>query len=201
MFKCSARSRPSSFVFAFQHHRRPGPASLNLSAHSPFSSTGIPACAPSNTQQQTKILGAPRDGVLASCLLHPNSNATSATAISSVGAAQFSPGRKAWEKINAQTRHLSRRFSRDPLFLSAAQGPPNGGSKNDACAPDTRVLEAATRAPIQFAGAFRTAGVSPAPLTLPPYRWPPAGAFDFSLVPLASSALFASRWFSRGRLL
>ena len=48
---------------------------------------------------------------------------------------------------------------------------------------------------IQIAGAFRTAGVSPAPLTLPPYRWPPAGAFDFSLVPLASSALFASRGF------
>src|SRR5579862_3228766 len=113
-------------VFAFQQHRRPGPASLNLSAHSPFSSTGIPACAPSNTQQQTKMLGAPRDGVLASCLLHPNTNATSATAVSPVGApsasrlprrgaAQFSPGRKAWEKINAQTRHRSRRLSRDPL--------------------------------------------------------------------------------------
>jgi len=49
-----------------------------------------------------------------------------ATAISSVGApsasrllrrgaAQFSPGRKAWENINAQTRHRSRRLSRDPL--------------------------------------------------------------------------------------
>jgi hypothetical protein len=38
-----------------------------------------------------------------------------ATAISSVGAARFSPGRKAWENINAETRHRSRRLSRDPL--------------------------------------------------------------------------------------
>ena len=153
MFKCSARSRPSSFVFAFQQHRRPGPASLNLSAHSPFSSTGIPACAPSNTQQQTKILGAPRDGVLASCLTHPNSNATSATAISSVGApsasrllrrgaAQFSPGRKAWENINAQ-RATARGAFPATLFktrhhLDTSRKTPRSKFRQDSIVSNTR---------------------------------------------------------------
>jgi hypothetical protein len=142
MFKCSARSRPSSFVFAFQQHRRPGPASLNLSAHSPFSSTGIPACAPSNTQQQTKILGAPRDGVLASCLLHPNSNATSPNAISSVGAAQFSPGRKAWENINAQ-RATARGAFPATLFktrhhLDTSRKTPRSKFRQDSIVSNTR---------------------------------------------------------------